>query len=132
MQRGATILNPRLAAAILGLGHGQSIAIADAGLPIPPGVDLLDLALVPGVPGFLETLAAVVTALATEQAIVAAEMEQRSPALYQRMRQVLGDLPVTAVSHAAFKAMVAEARLVVRTGECTPYANIILVGGVTF
>ncbi|WP_448594407.1 RbsD/FucU domain-containing protein, partial [Thermoflexus hugenholtzii] len=36
------------------------------------------------------------------------------------------------VPHETFKAMTGRARAVVRTGECTPYANVILVSGVIF
>ena len=36
------------------------------------------------------------------------------------------------VSHEELKRLSASAKAVVRTGECTPYANIMLVAGVTF
>ena len=36
------------------------------------------------------------------------------------------------VSHEEFKRRSATARAVVRTGECTPYANIMLIAGVAF
>jgi D-ribose pyranase len=39
---------------------------------------------------------------------------------------------VTAIPHEEFKARTAAARAVVRTGEFTPYANVILIAGVTF
>jgi len=132
MQRDGTILNARLAAAIVGLGHGQTLVIADAGLPIPPGVDLLDLALVPGVPGFLQTLRAVAAALAVESAVVASECAERNPAVYRAIGALLEGVTLRQVSHAELKQMLPAARLVVRTGECSPYANVVLVGGVTF
>ena len=45
--------------------------------------------------------------------------------------QSLGIAPQT-VSHEEFKRRTAKARAMVRTGECTPYANIILIAGVKF
>jgi len=36
------------------------------------------------------------------------------------------------VSHDELKRLSHRARAVVRTGECTPYANLMLVAGVTF
>jgi D-ribose pyranase len=36
------------------------------------------------------------------------------------------------VAHEELKRLTASARAVVRTGECTPYANIVLIAGVTF
>jgi D-ribose pyranase len=59
-------------------------------------------------------------------------MAQRSQAVFQRAQQVLAGIPIQQVPHEAFKAMVAQAKTVVRTGEQTPYANVILRSGVTF
>jgi D-ribose pyranase len=132
MQRGGTILNPRLAAAVVGLGHGQTIVVCDAGLPLPAGAPILDLSLVAGVPGFLQTLEALAGTLAVEQVIVARELEQVNGEMQRRVAALWPDVPLRQVSHAELKALVGDARLVVRTGECSPYANAILVGGVTF
>jgi D-ribose pyranase len=114
------------------MGHTDMLVIADAGLPIPPGVERIDLALVASVPGFLETLKPVVQELTVESAIMAEETARRSPELDREIRRVLGELPLRTISHEDFKRLSASARAVVRTGECTPYANVILVAGVTF
>lgn len=108
------------------------LVIADAGLPIPAGVERIDLALVPSVPGFVQTLEVILAELVIESAIVAEEMVERSPAMYSETRRLLGDRPVRAVSHLELKQLTASARAVVRTGECTPYANVLLIAGVTF
>ncbi len=114
------------------MGHTDLLVIADSGLPIPPSVPRIDLALVAGVPTFTQALAAVLAELQVESATVAEEMRQRSPSLYQTARKALGAIPLTHVSHEQFKAMLPRVRAVVRTGEQTPYANIILQSGVTF
>jgi D-ribose pyranase len=44
----------------------------------------------------------------------------------------LGDTPIVTVPHQSFKAQTHSARAVIRTGEFTPYANIILEAGVVF
>jgi D-ribose pyranase len=36
------------------------------------------------------------------------------------------------LSHDQFKVLSRQARAIVRTGECQPYCNIVLVAGVTF
>ncbi len=64
-----------------------------------------------------------------ERAIVAEEMQQISPATFAALRALLGDTPVELVPHAEFKRQTASARAVIRTGEFTPYANVILVAG---
>jgi D-ribose pyranase len=126
------ILHPELLAVIARLGHTDRLVIADSGLPIPPSVTRVDLALVAGVPSFLQTLEAVLHELAVEGAVVAEEMGTRSPHVLEAVRRLLGAVPLTFVPHEAFKAQLPAARAVVRTGEQTPYANIILIAGVTF
>ena len=58
--------------------------------------------------------------------------KQVSPGFYADLKTRLGDLPVTFVSHEAFKEKTAQCKAVIRTGEVTPYANIILCSGVSF
>lgn len=126
------ILNAELMRVIATMGHTDLLVIADSGLPIPPSAPRIDLALVAGVPTFLQALAAVLAELQVESATVAEEMRQRSPSLYQAVRQALGSIPLAQVPHEQFKAMLPRVRAVVRTGEQTPYANVMLQSGVTF
>ena len=131
MKRGG-ILNRDVCALIAGLGHTDLICIADAGLPIPPHVARIDLALVCGVPTFLETLQAVLTDLVVEHAAVAREMRGANPTAYQGVRAALAGIPVEEITHEELKNRTAAVRAVIRTGECTPYANILLRSGVAF
>jgi D-ribose pyranase len=126
------ILNQPLSAAIAGLGHTDSLVIADAGLPIPPETQRIDLALTRGIPSFLDALRAVLTEMQVEQATVAEELAQANPQVYEALKALLTNVPVRLVPHATFKELTHSARAVVRTGECTPYANIILTAGVVF
>lgn len=125
-------LNQPISEVIAGMGHGDLLVIADAGLPIPAGVRRIDLALKPGVPGFLETLAVILTELQVEGAIAAEEMVATSAGLYGQMVEKLGATPLSKVPHEEFKALTRGAAAIIRTGECTSYANIILKSGVTF
>ncbi|MCD2165140.1 D-ribose pyranase [Comamonas koreensis] len=130
----AALLNIELSQIIAAMGHGDMLVIGDAGLPVPPGVRRVDLAVARGVPSLDQVLQAILSELQVEAAIVANECldGQQLPAWYQR-RQADG-LPSApqCVSHEAFKAMSRQAVAVVRTGECTPYANIALRSGVAF
>jgi len=114
------------------MGHTDSLVIADAGLPIPFRPRRIDLALVAGIPSFLDTLRAVLQELQVERAIVAQEMAEASPDLLTAVRDILGETPIDMVSHRDFKNRTMGAQVVVRTGEFTPFANIILVSGVVF
>ncbi len=126
------ILQHELAEVIATLGHGDLLVIADAGLPIPPGVQRIDLAVVGGLPGFLPVTRAVLDDMQVEGAIIAREMAERSPALHAELVDLLPDTPLAEVAHDELKQLTRGARAVVRTGEFTPYANIILRAGVVF
>lgn len=126
------ILNQPISAVVAGLGHTDTLVIADAGLPIPPGPQRIDLALKPGLPTFLDTLDVVLTEMQVEKAIIAAELPPASPALYAELVKRLGALPIETVPHTEFKEQTRAACAVIRTGEFSPYANVILSAGVVF
>ena len=126
------VLNQPLSRVIAGLGHMDTLVIADAGLPIPFGTERIDLAVSAGIPAFLDVLRAVLGEMEVQEAIVAEEMLERSPQIYEALRELLGDVPIRTVPHEQFKARTADARAVVRSGEFTPYANVILIAGVVF
>ena len=126
------ILNHELVEVIATLGHTDALVIADAGLPIPAEVRRIDLAVVGGVPRFMEVLRAVLDEMQVERATVASEMAIRSPHLRGELVGALGSIPVNEVSHEEFKRLTRQVRAIVRTGEFTPYANVILYSGVVF
>lgn len=125
-------LNQPISEVIAGMGHGDMLVIGDAGLPIPPNVRRIDLALTAGVPAFLQTLEVILSELQVEAAIVAKETVAVSPVIFNGIQAAIKAIPSSMVSHEDFKLLTKQAVAVVRTGECTPYANIILKAGVTF
>ena len=126
------ILNKDISEVIASMGHKDALVVADAGLPIPPETRRIDLALTCGLPPFLDTVRVILSELRVEEAIVAQEMAVRSPEVYKALVELLGDVPIVQVPHETFKERTRSARAVVRTGECTPYANVILISGVIF
>lgn len=122
------LLHGHLLAILARVGHGDSIAVSDAGLPVPRHVDLVDLAVAPNLPGFLGVLGAIMEELVVESAVVASETLANA-SLTQRMQKLVPQ-PWDVLSHHDFKSRVASTLVVVRTGEFTRFANIILVGGV--
>lgn len=134
------ILNPHLLYELGCLGHRDVFVVADAGLPIPREIQRVDLSLVPGIPAFLDVLEAVLKEVVVEEAIVAKEMSERSPRMYEAVAKLLKEIQglspghgIIMVDHEVFKEKyVRSARFVIRTGEFTPYSNIALVSGVPF
>lgn len=126
------LLNTALSETISMMGHNDTLVIGDAGLPIPAGPRRIDLALTEGVPGFLETLRAVLCELQVQAIIVASETAKGSPHILEGIQSLLPGVPVEFVSHEELKARSRSSFAMVRTGEFTPYANVILVAGVVF
>ncbi len=126
------LLHAELSEVIARLDHGHLLAIGDAGLPIPDGPRRIDLAVSANVPRFREVLAAVLAEMQVEGATIAEEIVSANPAVHADLLERLGATPVATVSHEQFKAATRGARAIVRTGEFSPYANVILRAGVVF
>jgi D-ribose pyranase len=126
------LLQHALAGTIASMGHTDMLVIADAGLPVPPGVSCIDLAVRCGLPLMLDVTRAVADELHVEEIIVADELLTRDEALPDALRELFPDAHFRSVPHDELKHLSARARAIVRTGECTPYHNVILVSGVTF
>ena len=122
------ILNAELNAALSRLGHGDLVLLADCGMPAPRGVPVVDLALVQGIPRFDEVLAALIGDLVFESATLAKEGRGKETEKWvgSRIRQL------SYVSHEELKSLSESAKLFIRTGEATPYANALLSCGVPF
>lgn len=123
-----TLLHSELSGLIAGMGHGDLLVIGDAGLPVPPGVRVIDLAVTAMVPGGFQVLDAVLAEMVVERCAMASEAD---PALVAQFAdRAVG--PMAMVGHDALKQQMRAARAIVRTGEFTPYANICLYAGVAF
>lgn len=130
------LLNSELSYAVSRIGHTAHITVCDAGLPIPPGVRRIDLAVEPGYPAFLRVLDALLSEMMVEEIVLAEEIREKNAPIFQGILETFashGLSPkVTLIPHEAFKALARDSEAVVRTGECTPYANVILRSGVVF
>lgn len=115
------------------MAHHDTILIGDAGMPVPRGVQLIDLAVVKGVPSFFEVLKAVLTELCVEEGIIDTEMEEVSPHMRKELDKVVnGEFKLTEIPHEELQRISKDCKAVIRTGEFTPYTNIILKAGVLF
>jgi D-ribose pyranase len=130
------LLNSELSYEISRIGHTASITLCDAGLPIPAGVKRIDLAIENGYPSFIRTLDAMLSELMVEEVVVATEIHEHNQTVFEQMIELFETHSmgprVTEVSHEEFKKLTRDSEAVVRTGECTPFANVILKSGVVF
>lgn len=129
MKRGG-IINGQLAGALARLGHMDQLVICDSGFPVPAGPEVVDLAFTFGIPSFGSVLQGLLEELVVESAIAAKEVKQANPDSHRLLTDRF--LELTFIPHDGLKRLVDETRLVVRTGEATPYSNVILRCGVSF
>ncbi len=127
-------LNAQLSYVIASMGHSDKLVVCDSGLPMAHDKEIVDLALTQNIPRFIDTLRVVLEELKVEKAIIAEEMIAVNPKVHQETLKVLDGIPIETVCHQEFKELTQadENITFVKTGEATPYANIILVAGVTF
>ncbi len=123
------IINAPISSVIAHLEHSDMLTVADAGLPIPSTTQRIDLALKPGIPGFLETLEVVLMEMYVEKAYVSVDILTKSPHIYSGIQKLLGDTPIETLSHLDFKLLSGSTKAIIRSAEYTSFANVILVAG---
>ncbi|GAF20436.1 MULTISPECIES: D-ribose pyranase [Shouchella] len=123
------ILNRDIARILATLGHTDHIVIADCGLPIPSGVECIDLSLRKGFPSFTDVLEEVLEDMEVEAMIAAEEVKDQNH-IYTAIESK--GIPTYYLPHQDLKIETAKAKAVIRTGEVTPFANVILRAGVLF
>ena len=130
----AGILNSEISRVLSYMGHTDCICIGDCGLPIPDEVERIDLALAFGVPTFMQTLKVVVDDMKVEKIVLAEEIKSQNPTVLAEIEKLFAgqNIEVEFVSHTELKERTYDCKAVIRTGETTPYANIILQSGCIF
>lgn len=130
------ILNSDISRVLSYMGHTDQIAVGDCGLPIPEETERIDLALKFGVPGFMEVLCEVKKEMKIERIILAEEIKTKNPKILEQILQLFDraeeDCEIEYVSHEELKEKTHTCKAVIRTGETTPYANIILQSACLF
>lgn len=126
------ILNSDISRVLSYMGHTDKICIGDCGLPIPEETERIDLAVAFGIPSFIEVLKNVVLDMKIEKIYLAEEIKDNNPEILKKIIAMIPDVAVEFINHEDFKDMTRECKAVVRTGENSPYANIILQAGCIF
>ena len=126
------VLNAQLAGCLAALGHKDLFMVGDAGMPIPKGVPVVDLAVCGGVPTFRQVMDAILSEAVVEHYTLAEEIDEKNPELLAYTREKLPEATCDQIPHVRLKELSADVKFAVRTGEFTPYPNIICRAGVAF
>lgn len=132
MKRG-NVLNSEIAAVIAGLGHMDRLSIGDAGMPVPKDTKKIDLAVSKQLPAFIDVLKNVLTEDYVDHVILAEEIKEKNVPILKQIKQILGNqVTISYEPHTQLKKDLSTCKAFIRTGEMTPFANIILCSGVIF
>lgn len=130
------LLNSDISSVVSQMGHMDELTIGDAGLPTPDECPRIDLAVFEGVPSFLDVLRATLSEQKVQEIVMASEIKEVSPEMHSRILKIVqefeDDFNITYIPHSEFKNRMKNSKAVIRTGEFTPYSNIILISGVVF
>lgn len=126
------VINSDISRVIAQMGHFDKLSIGDAGMPVPMTTEKIDLAVTQGVPSFMDVLHNVLAELAVQRIYLAEEIKTENPDMLVKIQKEMPDTPITFIPHSEMKAELNNCHAFIRTGEMTPYANILLESGVVF
>ena len=126
------VINSDISRVIAQMGHFDKLSIGDAGMPVPKGTEKIDLAIDNGIPSFMDVLNNVLEELEVQKIYLAEEIKENNPTVLAQITDRLPDIPIEFIPHNDMKAELNNCHAFIRTGEMTPYANILLESNVVF
>lgn len=126
------MINSDMSRVIAQMGHFDKLSIGDAGMPVPMGTEKIDLAVDNGIPSFMQVLTNVLEELEVQRIYLAEEIKTENPKILENIKALMPETPITFMPHSDMKQDLNNCHAFVRTGEMTPYSNIILESGVVF
>lgn len=128
----AGILHKDISELVAAIGHTDAIVICDAGFPIPLGMQRIDLGIEENLPTTLDLIRVILKELNVEKIIMAKETEEISPNKYKEMVEYFPGVEKELVKHLEFKERCKGVKAIIKTGDCVPYSNIMLIAGVPY
>jgi len=124
------ILNPLINSLLCRVRHTNLLVIADRGFPYWPGIETVDISLVDGIPTVLQVLEAIRPNFDIVQIYMAQEYrEENTPEAQEQLAKATAGIPLVFEPYAEMKKRVPQAIGLIRTGDTTQYANMVLVSG---
>jgi D-ribose pyranase len=124
------ILNPQILSLLARVRHTNTLVISDRGFPFWPQIETVDLSLVDDIPTVVQVLNAIRPNFDISQIFMAQEFKSGvSPSMRDQFSAAISGIPVTFEPHTEFKKRVPSAIGLIRTGDTTQYANMILMSG---
>lgn len=126
------IINSEISKVLSYMRHTDLVCISDLGLPCPDNIKSIDLSLKLGSPSFIDVLSEIIKDMKIERIILAEEIKNNNKEVYNKILSMFENISIEYVSHNNFKQTTSDCKAIIRTGEATPYANIILQSACIF
>lgn len=126
------MMNSDISRVIADMGHMDWLGIGDAGTPVPAGTEKIDLSVRPGLPSFIDVLQEVLKELEVQKVYIAEEIKTENPEQLEAIKKTMPDVEIEFIPHSELKQDLKTSKAFIRTGEETPYSNVILESGVIF
>lgn len=126
------IINSEISKVLSYMRHTDLICISDLGLPCPDNIKTIDLSIKLGSPSFIDVLSEIIKDIKIERIILAEEIKNNNKEVYNKILSMFENISIEYVSHNNFKQKTSDCKAIIRTGEATPYANIILQSACIF
>ena len=121
------ILNPAIVSLLCRVRHTNTLVIADRGFPYWPEIETIDISLVDDVPQVMDVLLAIKGNYSIGRVYVAQQfLTENTPATISALDNALLGVPITYEPHDDLKKRVPKAIGLIRTGDTTQYANLII------
>lgn len=126
------VINSDISRVISQMGHFDKLSIGDAGMPVPMTTEKIDLAVDNGIPSFMDVLNNVLEELEVQKVYLAEEIKEMNPKVLKEIENRLPNTTIEFIPHDEMKSELNNCHAFIRTGEMSPYANILLESGVVF
>lgn len=121
------ILNPQILSLLARVRHTNLLVIADRGFPSWTMMETVDISLVDDVPKVLQVFEALKANFVIGNIFMAEEFNRENlPEVKQALMRSCGEIPLLFESHGNLKGRVPQAIGIIRTGDTTQYANMII------
>ncbi len=125
LQRG--ILNPAVLSLLARVRHTNTLVISDWAFPFWPQIETVDISLTQGIPTVLQVLELLRPNFKIGELFMAEEFNSSNKGkVLTSFHRAFRGLKVTYETHVQFKLRVPSAIGLIRTGDSTPYGNIII------
>jgi D-ribose pyranase len=121
------ILNPAINSLLSRIRHTNTLVISDRGFPYWPQIETIDISLVDDIPRVLDVLKAIRSNFVIGKTFMAEEFRAvNNTETLRAFERCLEGVVLSFEPHIEFKKRVPHAVGLIRTGDTTQYANMIL------